>query len=210
MSIKKPVGVNGPVHLSPGGAEFLQLKYPETKEGIELLIARSFVGSRLPDGIRITDLEQLDQDDFDFKIQTSSGSLHLELMEIAPLENLSGSYSAAPDHYKPYDFADFIYGKAMGKSVKYSGPKPPRIVLLLYVTDWAFVLSESVICLLQYWLQAEAHSFERVYVHQPIEPNFGVTHLLFPTPSSHWKTFDPDSLRENVVRNFSPVKWELK
>src|SRR5690606_18601095 len=130
-----------------------------------------------------------------------------ELMEIAPLENLRGSYASAPSQYKPYDFAQYIYGKAMKKSSRYVGKKSPRIVLLVYVTNWSFILSESVVCLLQYWLQSDPHNFEQVYVHHPVEPGFGFTSLLFPTPAVHWKNFDPATLKDNVVQNLSPLEW---
>jgi hypothetical protein len=208
VGAKKPVGVNGPVFLSPRGAEFQQLQYPETKEHIELFVARSFAASPIPGGLPILRLEQQQQNDLDFKIETSTGELELELMEIAPLENLRGSYASAPSQHKPYDFADFIYGKALKKSARYGGSKSPRIVLLVYVTDWAFVLSETVICLLQYWLQAKPHNFEVVYAHQPVESGFGITHLLYPTPAAHWQTFNPEAFRENVVHSLSPMKWE--
>ncbi len=208
MATRKPVGVNGPVHLSGQGIEFEQLVYPQTKEEIELLVARSFAGSPIPGGLQLSELKQQHQDAFDFQVTSSLGVLDLELMEIAPLENLRGSYAAAPSHYKPYDFAEHIYTKALKKSARYGGSKVPRIVLLVYVTDWAFVLSESVVCLLQYWLQSRPHNFEQVYAHQPVEPGFGFTHLLYPTPAAHWQSFNPETLKNNVVHNLSPLKWE--
>nr|WP_315483887.1 hypothetical protein [uncultured Undibacterium sp.] len=206
--IRKPVGVNGPVFLTDRGAEFQQLEYPTIKEEIEMLVAKSFSAGPIPGGLQISSLEQQDQNDFDFKAKSNFGFLNLELMEIAPLENLRGSYAKAPSEYKPYDFAKYIHAKAMRKSERYGGSKVPRIVLLLYVTDWAFVLSESVICLLQYWLQNTPNNFFQVYVHHPVQLGFGVTRLLLPTPEAHWATFNPETLRENIVTNLSPIKWE--
>jgi len=207
-SSKKPVGTNGPVSISENEIEFQKLEYPKSKEAIEIAIVRSFADGNIPGGLQISSFYQQDQNDFDFKVESNCGDLYLELMEIAPLEHLHGSYANAPSEYKPYDFSKYIFDKAMGKSTRYGGSKVPRIVLLLYITDWAFVLSDSVICLLQFWMQNQAHSFLKVFVHQPIQEGFGISHLIYPTPGVHWRKFDPESLKDNLVKNISPVQWK--
>lgn len=208
-SHRKPVGKIGPVRISSEGAEFQRLAFPETKDEIEAFIVQAFTSETLPGGLRIKSVHQNRENDFDFKVKTTEGSKYLELMEIAPLENLRGSYEAAPAKYKPYDFANYILTKILGKSGRYDGEKRSSIVLLLYITDWSFTLSESVIALLQYWLTRQPHSFEYVFCYQPIDHAAGVRHLIFPTPADHWATFDPETLRENEVHNLSPLKWEL-
>jgi hypothetical protein len=205
---KKPTGTTGPTRLGPNGIEFLQVAFPGTKDEIEQFIVASFSREPLPGGLTIRSRHQNRENDLDFAIKTSLGSKFLELMEIAPLEHLRGSYEMAPATYKPFEFAEYIHAKAMKKSNHYASSKTPKIVLLLYVTNWTFTLSESVICLLQYWFCTHPHCFEWVFAYHPTDQHNGIRHLLYPTPTSHWTSFNPESLRENVVHNLSPISWQ--
>jgi len=205
---RKPTGITGPTRVGPDGVEFLQLAFPTTKDEIEQFIVATFGCEPLPGGLTIRSRHQNRENDLDFSIKTSLGSMFLELMEIAPLENLRGSYESAPASYRPYDFAQHIYAKAMRKSAHYASNKKPKIVLLLYVTNWTFNLSESVICLLQYWFCTRPHCFEWIFAYHPIDQHNGIRHLLYPTSASHWANFDPESLRDNVVHNQSPMAWQ--
>ena len=137
---RKPTGSTGTTRIGPDGVKFMQLDFPETKEEIEEFIVASFRCEPLPGGLTIKSRHQNRENDLDFAIKTTMGSKFLELMEIAPLEHLRGSYESAPDSYRPYEFAKYIHAKAMRKSDRYSGNKPPKIVLLLYVTHWTFTL----------------------------------------------------------------------
>ncbi|MCC7227811.1 MAG: hypothetical protein IT507_14100 [Burkholderiaceae bacterium] len=204
---KKPVGTIGPIRLCAAGAEFHKVRFPDTKDEIEALIVQAFASEIMPDGLMITNVDQNAENDFDFFLKTTDGNKYLELIEVAPLENLRGSYKVAPSTYKPYDFAAYILSKVLSKSVRYRGAKKSGIVLLIYITHWSFTLSESVITLLQYWLTTQSHSFERIYCYQPIDPASGVRHLVFPTPLDHWSTFVPDAFKDKLVHNLSPLLW---
>ena len=206
---RKPVGVSGAIWVTSAGPKFQTVPFPETKEEIEAYIAQSFSSQVLPGGLVIRSIHQNKQNDFDFTVKTSEGSKFLELMEIAPLENLRGSYELAPSTYKPYDFAGYILAKVLGKSSRYAGVRKSKIVLLLYVTDWSFSLSETTISLLQFWLTTNEHCFEYVFLHEPTDTNSGKTHILAPTRKTHWLTFDPESYRDNEVRNLSPLGWHM-
>lgn len=159
--------------------------------------------------LRISEWKQNHQNDFDFSVVTTEGPKFLELMEIAPLENLRGSYDKAPSSYKPYDFAAYILAKINGKSERYRGAASSNICLLMYITDWAFTLSPTVIALLQYWTAHQSHSFQYIFCYSPIDTESGIANLIYPTPKNFWKSFNPDTYRENVVHNLSPLKWEL-
>jgi len=206
---RKPVGVSGTIWITAAGPEFQTVPFPDTKEEIEAYIVRAFASRVLPSGLVIRSVHQNKENDFDFTVKTSDGSKCLELMEVAPLENVRGSYEAAPSTYNPYDFASYILGKALGKSSRYEGVKKSKIVLLLYVTDWSFSLSETTISLLQYWLTTNPHVFEYVFLYEPTGTNDGTTRLLAPTPKVHWATFDPECYRDNEVRNLSPTGWRM-
>lgn len=205
----KPTGTIGPVRLSGEGLEFQQIDFPRTKDEVEAFIVRSFLNSSGSLPLAIDNFSQNEQNDFDFTINTSEGRKYLELMEIAPLENLRGSYQSAPSKYKPYDFAEYIFKKMMGKSDKYQGAASSNICLLIYITDWAFTLSETIVALLQYWAAHKQHSFQYVFCYSPIDQNAGVTKLIFPTPLEFWSGFNPEAFRNNEVINLSPLKWEL-
>lgn len=208
-SPRKPTGTTGPLQVSAEGAEFLQLEFPKTKEEIETFIVEAFVRNSGSMPLQISDWKQNPQNDFDFSVETSEGPKFLELMEIAPLENLCGSYDKAPSSYKPYDFAAYILAKINGKSERYRGAASSNIGLLMYVTDWAFTLSQTLIALLQYWTAHQSHSFQYIFCYSPINTECGVANLIYPTPIDFWENFNPEAYRENVVNNLSPLKWEL-
>jgi len=203
----KPTGNIGVVALSAEGASFQRIEFPRTKDEIEEFIVKAFVGNSAGMPLQIVDFSQNDENDFDFTIRTTEGTKYLELMEVAPLENLRGSYAQAPDRYKPYDFALYVAGKIIGKSERYEGSAGSQICLLIYITDWAFTLSETVIALLQHWAATTSQSFQYVFCYSPFDRVTGDAKLIYPTPAEFWNGFDPEQYRDNEVFNFSPMKW---
>lgn len=211
MKPNKPIGVNGPVKIdvSPDSCniEFQQLDFPKTKEEIEAFIVRGFLRDAVANNF-LPPLsvapQQNAQDDFDFTLTIEGHETKsLELMEIAPLEHLRGSYAMAPDKYKPYELAEYIETKVLKKSARYRSSTGSGIVLLVYVTDWHFILSESVFELLKYWLARTSHCFQAIYSYQQIDLAFGVVHVIFPSVSP--SNFDPEVFRNHEVWNANPV-----
>lgn len=205
----KPTGNIGVVALSPEGASFQRIEFPRTKDEIEEFIVKAFVGNSAGMPLQIVGFSQNVENDFDFTIKTSEGTKYLELMEVAPLENLRGSYAQAPDRYKPYDFALHVAEKINGKSERYEGSAASQICLLIYITDWAFTLSDTVIALLQHWAATTSHSFQYVFCYSPFDRVAGDAKLIYPTPAEFWNGFDPEKFRDNEVFNLSPLKWEV-
>jgi hypothetical protein len=70
-SPRKPTGAIGPTCFSADGAEFLQVEFPRTKEGIEELIVKSFVRSSNTLPMTISGYIQNSQNDFDFTVKTA-------------------------------------------------------------------------------------------------------------------------------------------
>jgi hypothetical protein len=207
----KPIGVNGPVKIDAGSdsckIEFQQLDFPKTKEEIEAFIVRGFLRDAVANNflppVSVAP-QQNAQDDFDFTLTIEGHEAKsLELMEIAPLEHLRGSYAMSPDKYKPYELAEYIKNKVLKKSERYRTSTGSGIVLLVYVTDWHFVLSELVLELLQYWLTHTSHCFQAIYSYQPIDLASGVVHVIFPSASR--SNFDPEAFRDHQVWNSNPV-----
>lgn len=212
-SSRKPTGDTGPVRMSMGPqggtAEFQRLAFPTQKEDIEALIARGFLRAAEPLlPFRVLSHSQNKQDDFDFDVATSSGQKHLELAEVAFLNSQPASYGAAPPSYKPYDFAQDVLQLILRKSAHYGGRPPLGLHLLLYVTHWTFIPSESTISLLRFWTVKNTHGFEGIHWYGPITPEEGIPFCIYPTPLEQWATFDPERFRSSVVQNLDPRGWK--
>lgn len=207
---RKPSGTDGAIKLDATGVHFEKIDFPNAKDGVEQHVADSFIASTGNPYFSISSITKNQENDLDFLIETSKGKKFLELMEIAPLEGLGGSYDKAPSSYKPYDLARFVKSHIQKKSNKYHSGKLPKIVLLVYTTDWRFAVSETTICILQHWLATSSHSFEYVYLHHPTKP-IGITHVLYPTPKEYWdaQNFDPEAYRENITHLFAPESWVI-
>lgn len=209
--MRKPTGQIGPTRVTatPAGvsSEFMPIDFGDSKVGVERRIASMFLCLAPEQNVfphSACSLVQNEESDLDFTlISKDEKSRKLELMEIAPLEGVGG-YSSASEIYRPYEFAKEILATIQKKSRKYGPPSSAEHHLLLYVTDWKFILSESVVGLLQYWTLSESHNFNGIYLFMPMEEREGVSRLIFPTPASFWSSYDPEAYRENVVHNINP------
>jgi len=212
---KKPTGEIGMMRLSAGegdaSAEFMPIPFPTTKPDIEEYIVKRFLAQA--SGTQVFPycgcaVEQNPEADLDFTLTCADKKTRkLELMELAPLEHLRGAYAEAPNSYNSYDFAKYIVGKIFAKSQKYGRPSGSELHLLVYITDWRFLVSDNTIALVDWWLAHEPHNFTGIYLYEPIDQNTGLGILLY--PSSHKsKDFDPEAFRGNVVWNADPKGWK--
>lgn len=194
---RKPTGTTGSLKVEVGAEPtFHQVVFPEKKADVERLIAQSFVSTPADMGLKIISLAPNDENDLDFKLETDTGLVYLELMEIAPLELIKGGYERARKEYLIYDFVEAIRDKIVTKSERYKSSKQPRIVLLVYITHWTFNLGLQAFCLLQYMLCHCDLCFEAICLHKPSNPN-GITELLYPSPKEFWQAqnFDPEQYK---------------
>jgi len=204
-SIKKPTGNIGNIVLQPekGTATFETVKFPETKEEIEEFIVKPLIRSGRKSGFfnfkSKGDPIRNETDDFDFTLPTEDGHKYLELMEVAPLEHIRGSYKKAPNSYNEFDFATYIYQKLLDKSKRYKTSTEFGIILLIYVTDWKFVLSKNVIALLQYWTMKEEHCFEGIFYFSFLSPREGIVYVVYPADKALFKDFNENQYRNNQV-----------
>lgn len=210
----KPTGETGLVIVSKNKTGFQQAEFPKNKEDIEKFIANGFLKSAQQQKIlpfEVASYAQNELDDFDYFLQTSIGPRYLELMEIAPLENLQGKYKNAPSSYKPYDFAEWIYKKIMYKSDRYAGAVDAKITLLLYITHWTFTLDKIATELLKYWTVENKNNFDSIYFYSPCTENFGRPQLIFPTSLDCWKrkNFSPERCKDVTALVLSPLDWKL-
>lgn len=216
-AVAKPVGTTGVTKLTfAGGAatsDFQKLEFPKTKGEIEKLIVGGFVrsigdSSLLPS--RIANYVQNRENDLDFTITLENGDLKLmELMEVAPLENVPGAYDSAPKSYNSYDFGKRVFDKVMAKSVRYSASSRLGLMLLMYTTDWRFTVHESVMDLLRYWAANTQHSFEKIVCYFPVSLDDGIVEAVFPCPPNLWEHVNPDLYKQRTIVNMDPAAWKI-
>jgi SEC-C motif-containing protein len=214
---QKPVGTTGMTVLSfrqeAASAAFQELDFPSTKDGIERFIVRGFlcVGQRerLLPPVNIQ-ASQNGENDFDFSLRLEDGKMKsLELMELAPIDRMRRSYEGAPTSYEPYAFAKQIHTNLMGKATRYRTSSGNGLWLLIYVTDWHFVLHERVLELLQYWTASNNHCFEAIYCYSPITPEDGIVQLIYPCAREKWAHVDAETYKGRVIYNFDPRGWQV-
>lgn len=210
----KPTGEAGVVKVSRGilgaKAKVQKLEFPTTKVEIETFVVNAFLPGAtkcglLPEG---TTAQQNREQDLDFTLTFIDGdSGELELMEIAHLEDVRGSYSDAPSDNNSYEFAEKLIAKIKKKSDKYGSVGSGKRHLLIYPTDWKFIPSMTADKLIRYWLATKPHNFVAVYQFIPVTADDGPMSRIYPT-NDDWKGFDPEAYRQSLVTNFDPNKWE--
>lgn len=213
----KPTGTSGLFRTTVDqsgtvSGAFEKIAFPESKDDVEDLFASRFIQSMnkhlatagekfiLADPIRNV------ENDFDFTVTTSGGPAYLELLEAAPL---TGKYENAPASYKPYDYAQSVLAEIQKKSAKYPKTGVRDIFLLVYVTHWTFVLSETTVACLRYWLSRQPTVFRAVFSFSLFNAEEGTPRWLSPVPPELIGDFNPEIVKENVCLNLDPRKFEV-
>jgi DNA-binding sugar fermentation-stimulating protein len=111
---KKPTGTMGSLHLSShGGATYTPIAWPETKDHIENHVLRAALESAKLAAVELYDLVREpvrnEEQHFDFTLHTRTGVEYLDLMEIAPLRKMGGSFANAPGAYVVGDMTDAVW-----------------------------------------------------------------------------------------------------
>jgi hypothetical protein len=213
----KPTGTSGffRAQVSSNGdvvGSFEKIAFSAEKAVLELQTVDRFIASmnmhlrKSGDRFFLENPSNNRENDFDLTVSTPHGPAYLELMEIAPL---AGPYGRAPSKYKPYDLAKTILSGVLEKSNRYPKDAGHPIFLLLYVTHWAFALSDTTIACLRYWLKTQPTLFCAIFTYEPIDESEGEPHWLFPVPPELIGSFDPEQFRDNVCLNLNPQKWQV-
>jgi hypothetical protein len=211
---KKPTGKMGSlrVQMGPGQGKqtFFRAVFPTTKREIEAAVpatalaapANQFaIGSHY--GL-VGKPVQNDENDFDFTLPTDTGQTYLDLMEIAPLEEVRGSYEHAGQMVWVGKRADWIAAKVFEKSGDYGRGPASGVHLLLYTTDFRFDAMGYVCDLLVHLLHGRAHCFGSVAYCSPL-PSDVHTRLLFPLPAEGRSRLQS----EGSLRQLAGVPFDL-
>jgi hypothetical protein len=213
----KPSGINGffRVGMNAQGqvmGGFEQISFPREKFEVERKIVANFIASmnmhlsKSSDEFIFWDPAQNDENDFDFTVSTSRGPAYLEQMEVAPL---SGPYDTAPASYKPFEFANVVLEGIKRKSERYPKTMDRDLFLLLYVTHWAFDLSNITAACLQYWTARTPHVFRAIFSYKPLDAHEGAPGWIFPFPPELLGAFNPETVRDSVCLTLDPRKGHV-
>ncbi|MGA2446011.1 MAG: hypothetical protein ABSG50_11365 [Opitutaceae bacterium] len=211
---KKPTGTTGVNYLGDLGPNTLSAFEPAaltgSKSDNEMKVVTSFLKTAEHVGLKsqtpIVPVQNSEAD-YDFTLPTSGGEIVLELLELAPSEQMKAGYTSASATHNVLDFCDSIFGQIAEKSTRYARPKKKRFDLLVYVIHWAFMPSQTCIELLQYWCVTKPHVFDDIYLHLYAGAQ-GVSFVLFPAPHATLATFDPASVRGKKFTNLNPFDWK--
>ncbi len=213
--VTKPSGRTGffRVRLGSEGVELTKspTSFPAKKEAIEFMVARDFAHSEMATSELNLDpvtLLQNDTDDFDFSIATPTHDRYdLELLEVAPIST-EISYDSASPVIPGYSLAEFVLHQIEKKARRYGFRQANQLILLLYSTDWKFVLVPPITTIVQKWLADLKHPFAGIYYYFPIVPGEGSVETLFPVPDEMLAGFDPEAHRNFVLFPIDPMSFE--
>jgi hypothetical protein len=222
MSRRKPRGVNEVLKVTGGlPLELIPSPLPTEKSGIEARIldltlkAAEFMKIDLYN--LVSPPVQNDENNFDFTLDTASGTEYLDLVEIV----LEGGYDGASTSIAVGDMADQMFEQIKKKARKYGTRRRSNIHLLLYSTHWKFLPNESLISLLSLYCVRKHHGFKTVAVMMPIMDEAAVLWKCFPAALEITSNLAEHerSLRARVLTQLDPRKaqsmpdgsvgWEL-
>ena len=201
---RKPSGAIGPITIRPGdqATEFQPLPFPEDKAELERYIVTFVTRGFRNKGHNPYELTgeptQNAENDYDFTLPTVSGTEYPDLMEVAPLEAVRGSYRDAPGSYNHGELADFIVDKLSAKSEKYRANLQPSIHLLLYTTDWRFRVTDNVLLLVGNQCRQNDHSFKTIIYCVPDDATHGEAKRVYPLPPDVFKNLDEQAARQRT------------
>lgn len=167
----KPTGITGPIEFGAEGPIRHQVEFPKTKEEIELFIAKGFCHpgrvSHLPHLKRYSyfhDLQQQQENNLDFRVDTGLGKRWLELCEFAPLKHFRGKYELVPEEWDAQDMLDLFLMLVEKKAVKSDGR---NVILIIYKTHRTLFVPPPIIRAARQQLWNRPPPFESVYYVSP-------------------------------------------
>jgi hypothetical protein len=201
---RKPRGMIGSTtYYGDGKAVFSQVDLPAKKDDIERVVLAAALDAEPPLDLRTfyaltTEPEQLREQDFDFQLTTRSGTKYLDLMEVAPLETVGGSYQKVPAYHSLAERVEAVYAKILTKSAKYGRPRT-SVHLLLYATDYRFDLEGGDGDLLAHRLNRREHCFATVLYARLYPGRRAVNRVLFPLSKVELRRLESEKMLEAIT-----------
>lgn len=220
---RKPAGEVGTTIVSVQGdgtqaATLIPANLPNDKAALELHFAESFVGAfneghlsnatKAPD-LKIEIVSQLGTEDLDFKILSPLGE-YLELAEIAPIGEAFGRHAIKTGHFHVLEMARWVYRTLIKrKGIKYGPDLAGRTVLLLYVANWQFFISDNTVKCLNSLRSTNGCRFSAVYLTQGNGADLTVLYQIWPYDGPPLPS--PKAFAELKLMNGEPGKssWSV-
>ena len=168
---RKPTGTTGRIEFRPEGTVHHLLVFPQTKEQVELFIAKGFCNpgavSYVPHLKRYAyfhNLQQQQENSLDFKVDTGLGMRWLELCEFAPLEQFGGKYDLVPEEWDARRMFDLFRMLIEKKARKSDGCD---VILLIYKTHQTLFVPPPIIRAVRQELMGRPVPFESIYYISP-------------------------------------------
>jgi hypothetical protein len=205
-SHRKPIGEDGPLRISaPDGKTLIdwrKIEHPPEKQEQEFATASSFITALNTVTNSSWKILPLEENDFDFEMQSDNEKRYLELQEvIIPGKKHGPPYTPGEQVIDEQKFANTILASIDSKALKYPKKLGQALDLLIYNTHWRFLPNEAVLKLVAYGLKSRELPFAHVHFFHRLDQPSGRTTLLFPNPeflrgfrpgqSSKYMNFDP-------------------
>lgn len=189
--------------------DWQKINFPTSKEGKEIYFCQKFIDWwHKKRGVEITYVDNT-EDDFDFELFLPGGNVHMDLAELVikdvngnPFQNIFNK----PIKYD--DFSHSILEIVKEKNEKYKSKSKIPIHLLFYYTHYRFCPNHETEELIKHDLRNISHIFENIFLYHTLDKEEGEVSVLFPN-TNNYPTFDFEKLREKLVLNLNPDKWEL-
>ncbi len=200
---RKPTGELGELVFTSEGISHRRIELPDAKEDIERFIVERAFRCRAEELQRLYRNvgvpQQNPENSFDFTMQSESGTESLELMEVAPLETLGGSFETAPYAYTAGELADAVWAEVAKKASKYGESRKDTIHLLLYCTDRRFSPPPPFWTIVSSVAHRERHPFKTIVFCAPAGDDDAYIEVIAPVPSSKFDGFDEAAERRKLL-----------
>jgi len=211
---RKNVGEIGSTHVVETAigvtATVIAAHLPTNKEQLEAFFASRFVVSfdqqkPLGPNVTIANLVQNTTSDLDFSIACPAAD-YLELAELNPRSEEFGRVAYRTGRLDVYSYAKWMYFRIIASKQRKYGHIAHRCMLLLYVTHWQFLPSESVVACLRSFCATRGCGFAAVFVLLT-----NGSDLVIPVITHPWVDSlpHPKGFKGRTYHNLDPGGWRV-
>jgi hypothetical protein len=205
----KPIGEAGPIRVTHSDGDPIvtweRIRFPAQKSAQEMAIASAFAKQLSSDQLIEWTVDQLGEDDFDFRLISDGDKRYLELQEIViPPPKRGRPYASREQIVQSKRFSDSIWSEIRKKSLKYPRAVEYPLDLLVYVTHWRFLTTDTVRRLVAHHLKRNEHPFTHVYEFSIIDERSGAIQILYPNDEL-LQDFHPVAVAAHRYANFDPA-----
>lgn len=151
---------------------------------------------------------RLEQDDYDFRVDSPDGPAYLELVEFAPPSLMkSGGYSKIPNSSYSFGRGLDVWKLAARKGDKYPVKGWLNRYLLVYTTHYALNVDNIAIKCAQYFMRASLANFRAIFLFNPFSIEMGTSHWLYPVDPVILRGFSPWAHTDHHVIRLDPQKF---